>query len=141
MSNADGKTHVEAVMDALEGMASPYSLAKEFFSFDSTPDSVQDKSYRMEVNRDFSEDETGRTRRYLTINVFTANHLPAGDNQAARKTTFLNIVDEQDKVEDAITISISNFKIWHESTTMQEAFNGLYIVNHFVFRVQFWRCI
>lgn len=139
MSNQDGKTHVSAIMEAME--TGGYKLALQPFNFESTPESIADNSYRVEARKGPSEDETGRLRKYPTIHVFTAHLLPAGDDAEARKVTFLDIVDKQDLIEDSIIKATANFKIWHESSDMVEEFAGLFIVQEFIFRVEYWRNI
>ena len=139
MSNQDGKTHISAIMEAME--AAGYKLALQPFTFESSPESIVDNSYRVEVRKGPSEDETGRVRKYPMAHVFSAHLLPAGDDAGARKVTFLDIVDKQDLIEDLIIKATANFKIWHESSDMIEEFAGLFIIQEFIFRIEYWRNI
>ncbi len=131
---SDTRTHVEAIMTAVEGLG--YSLSDDQFDFDAVPSSKMDKVYRLEVGTGEITDVSGRrVEKRKTVDLWAAFKLTAkGD----RKDTFLDVLDAQEAVEDELMDTLTTLPLKVDDGALAEYVQN-YIVLHVAFTFTYWR--
>jgi acyl-CoA-binding protein len=127
-------THVEAVLDVLEGLG--YKISSDIFGFEEVPSSVMDKAYRWEVTTNAVRELSGsRVEKDKTLNLWVAYKVTAKGNT---RTDTLGMLSSIEAVEDALLGALVNLP----GMVMQSAMSR-YVANYAVFNVSFdftyWR--
>ncbi len=127
-------THVEAVLDVLEGLG--YKISRDIFGFEEVPSSVMDKAYRWEITtNDVRELSGSRVEKDKMLNVWVAYKVTAKGNT---RTDTLGMLSSIEAVEDALLGALVNLP----GMVMQSSMSR-YVANYAVFNVSFdftyWR--
>lgn len=127
-------THVGTVIIAIDGLG--YTLSKDNFDFDAVPASIQDKTYRWQIETGRVNELSGnRVEKEKVLNIWLAYRLTAGGN---RKTATLAMLDNIEAIEDELLKTLTTLPSMVGATVMSK-----YVENYIVFQVTFnftyWR--
>jgi hypothetical protein len=128
------RSQVELLMNTVDGLG--YKLSDDQFDFDAVPSSKMDKAYRAEVNTGkIVECSGGRVEKEKIVEFWLAYKITArGD----RKTAFLDVLDDQDDIEDALLESLVNLPS-NITTVGMSKYVQNYLILHMTFTFTYWR--
>lgn len=130
----DTRTHVAALMTAMEGLG--YSYADDAFDFDAVPTSKMNKAYRVSVGTaEIVEVSGNRVEKRKNVELWAAYRMTAkGD----RKDAFLDILDSQEAVEDKVLTTIKTVPMEIADAPLVKYVQN-YVVLNVSFRLTYWR--
>lgn len=132
MSSA--KTHIQSIVSAVEELG--YTFTDEYFDFETTPASGNDKVYRLEAQTGEVTGLTGnRVEKRKNFDFWVAYKLQESSN---RQQDVYNVLDAKETLEDDIFLALSGVQVRILQNIMSAIKND-YIIVKCSGQVIYWR--